>query len=77
MSRRTRKGNSRPQARLSREQRERNLQNAFAAVEEIRGPVLLVDDVLTTGTTARRCVQVLRKAGAEEIRVLTATHAAR
>ncbi len=72
-----RKGNSRPQARLSREQRERNLQKAFAAVEEIRGPVLLVDDVLTTGTTARRCIQALRKAGAEEIRVLTATHAAR
>jgi len=72
-----RRGNDRPQVRLSREKRERNLKNAFQPVGPIRTPVLLVDDVLTTGTTARRCVAALREAGAREILVLTATHAAR
>ena len=65
-----------PQATLSREARERNLTRAFrAAEEEIRFPVLLVDDVLTTGTTARRCAEALRAAGAEEITVLAYTRA--
>lgn len=72
-----RKGNSRPQALLNREQRERNLQNAFAPLGPANRPVLLVDDVLTTGTTALRCIGALREAGAERILVLTATHAAR
>ena len=72
-----RRGNDRPQARLNREEREANLQNAFETRGEIRCPVLLVDDVLTTGTTASRCVEALRKGGARQITVLTATHAVR
>ena len=72
-----RKGNDRPQATLNREQREKNLQKAFVSPERIDFPVLLVDDVLTTGTTARRCISALREAGAEDITVLTATYAVR
>jgi len=72
-----RQGNDRPQARLNMEQRQKNLRNAFAPVRQIREPVLLVDDVLTTGTTARRCIAALREGGAEEIRLLTATYAGR
>ena len=64
-----------PQARLNREQREANLGRAFRPAAEIRFPVLLVDDVLTTGTTARRCAEALRKGGAEEITVLAFTRA--
>ena len=70
-----RRGNDRPQARLNREQRQKNLQNAFAPRTGIAYPVMLVDDVLTTGTTALRCIQALREGGAEDITVLTATKA--
>ena len=37
----------------------------------LRGLILLVDDVWTTGTTLLRCTQALLEGGAEEIRVLT------
>jgi predicted amidophosphoribosyltransferase len=70
-----RRGNDNPQARLNREQRERNLRKAFVPLGPVDYPVLLVDDVLTTGTTALRCIAALRNAGAKRILVLTATHA--
>ena len=71
-----RKKNDRAQARLNREARRENLKKTFAPAERIGCPVLLVDDVLTTGTTARRCLEALREGGAEEIEVLTVTKAA-
>ena len=70
-----RKGNDTPQAGLKEKKRRANLKHAFVPREEIAFPVLLVDDVLTTGTTALRCIAALRKAGAENITVLTATRA--
>ena len=71
-----RRGNDRPQASLNRTKREQNLQKAFAPRHKIGTPVLLVDDVLTTGTTAQRCLAALREGGAQEITVLTMTRAA-
>lgn len=71
----TRLGNDRPQARLNEAGRQENLRNAFAPVEKITFPVLLVDDVLTTGTTAKRCVEALRLAGGMDITILTMTRA--
>ena len=65
------------QASLNRAAREENLKNAFEPREKIAFPVLLVDDVLTTGTTARRCAEALRKGGAEKVSVLTFTRATR
>ena len=70
-----RRGNDRPQARLKESQRRQNLKNAFLPAGRISFPVLLVDDVLTTGTTASRCIDALRKGGATDIMVLTATKA--
>lgn len=70
-----RRGNDRPQARLKEEQRRQNLKNAFLPAGRISFPVLLVDDVLTTGTTASRCIEALRQGGAADIMVLTATKA--
>ena len=66
---------TRTQASLNRKEREQNLRGAFAPACDIDFPVLLVDDVMTTGTTALRCIEALRRGGAEDITVLTATYA--
>lgn len=72
-----REGSGPRQATLNRSGRQQNLKHAFSPLRPVGTPVLLVDDVLTTGTTALRCAQALRQAGAEEITVLTMTHSGR
>ena len=62
------------QTRLSREDRARNVRNAFTFRKRpnLRGArIVLVDDVMTTGATTNACARVLRKAGAEEVCVWT------
>jgi ComF family protein len=62
-----------PQARRPGPERRRALRGAFAAVGEVEPvPVVLVDDVLTSGATAAECATVLLRAGAREVGVLTA-----
>jgi ComF family protein len=59
---------------LTRPQRVENMRGAFRVVHPnkvVGSSVILVDDVLTTGTTASECARVLRKAGAEKIWVAT------
>jgi len=62
------------QVGLTRPQRAENIRGAFRVEhpEQISGrSILLIDDVLTTGTTASECARVLRKSGAEKVWVAT------
>jgi ComF family protein len=62
---------TRPQVGLNREQRTKNLRGAFSASPEVSGKsVLLIDDVVTSGQTARECAKELLSKGACEVGVL-------
>lgn len=61
---------------LGADARRRNLEGAFELVRGREGrvtkrSVLLLDDILTTGSTADACAGILLEAGAREVRVLT------
>lgn len=59
-----------PQAGLGARQRTRNLRDAFAASGAVRGLRLaVVDDVLTTGSTAKALSRELLRAGAASVEV--------
>lgn len=67
-----RRVNTRRQARLGIRQRRENVKGAFFTRASFEGKrVLLIDDVLTTGSTACSCAQALREAGAIDVDALT------
>ena len=56
------------QALLSLNERKKNLQGAFALIEDIQGKtILLVDDVFTTGSTLEYAAEVLIRGGAKQV----------
>jgi ComF family protein len=62
------------QVGLTRHQRRENLRGAFAVPDPAQVAhhhIVLIDDVLTTGTTASECARVLRRAGAASVWVVT------
>ncbi|MBD8891980.1 ComF family protein [Labrenzia suaedae] len=67
---------TRQQVGLDAASRQKNVRGAFAIragyVTDVFGrAVVLVDDVMTTGSTASACARVLKKAGASRVDVLT------
>jgi competence protein ComFC len=66
------------QTAFDRVERMENLRDAFRLRKNIRvrdSRVLLVDDVLTTGSTLSECARVLREAGARSVHAVTAARA--
>lgn len=64
------------QVGLSETDRDANVDGAFACTAPVEGAeILLVDDVLTTGATARAAATALRRAGAREVWVFTVARA--
>lgn len=66
-----------PMNRLSGRERRHNLDDAFALAEKgaelLRDAhVILIDDIYTTGVTADRCSEVLKKNGCRKVTVMTA-----
>lgn len=62
-----------PQAALSREDRQHNMRNAFECRSDLAGKtVLIIDDVLTTGSSANELARVLRLHGARRVIVACA-----
>ena len=63
---------TRPQIGLGARERAVNLKNSFAVRGRLhKTRLLLLDDVMTTGATARECAKALMKAGAGEVVVIT------
>jgi competence protein ComFC len=62
-----------PQVGLNQNERKNNLHNAFSAEPVIvrNKKVLIIDDVMTTGSTFNECASALLKAGASEIYCLS------
>ncbi len=62
------------QVGLEAAERRRNVRRAFTVrrPKQVEGKtVVLIDDVLTTGSTVNECARVLRRSGAAAVRVLT------
>lgn len=60
------------QARLGRSERLRNVRNSFSLREKYRKAIdgkdiILVDDVISTGSTANECAGLLKKNGAKRV----------
>ena len=66
------------QVGLSREERIENMRGAFRVSDaaRVRGRrVIVVDDVMTTGTTLSECARVLKQAGADKVWAATVARA--
>ena len=64
-------------SKMSRENRLNNLKGAFSVVkpEEVKNKIiLLIDDVITTGSTVKECRETLIKAGAKKVLAIALAH---
>ncbi|MBR5296126.1 MAG: ComF family protein [Clostridia bacterium] len=70
-----RRGYSRQQHKEKFEKREQNVHGVFAATRDFQGEtILLIDDIVTTGATAREGARILKKHGAMKVYVFSLAH---
>ncbi len=67
---------TRPQYKLSRKERMKNLEQAFEAdkTKSLSIPVLLIDDICTTGSTFEEMIKELKKEGIADIICLASSN---
>ena len=67
---------TRPQYKLSRKERMKNLEKAFEAdkTKSLSIPVLLIDDICTTGSTFEEMIKELKKEGIADIICLASSN---
>lgn len=70
-----RQGHAKPQRKAKYKKREKNIHGAFRAAKSLNGEsILLIDDIVTTGATAREGARILKKAGAMKVYILSLAH---
>ena len=66
---------TKPQYSLTKEEREKNLKDAFevdeSKLEDKSSPILIIDDIKTTGATLTEMILTLQKSGYTNIKALT------
>jgi ComF family protein len=62
---------TRDQVQLTAAERRANVEGAFRTRGAVRGRILLIDDVFTTGATLSACATELTRAGAGEVHALS------
>ncbi len=68
--------NTQMQSMTSREERHQNVKDAFRASKRCKGlSIILVDDVITSGSTSEECAGALKAAGADKVYVIAACYA--
>jgi len=64
-----------PQAQLTHEEREKNVKNIFRGIPQIENSKgqhwMIIDDVMTTGSTLAECLKAIREKHEAELSVLT------
>jgi len=71
---------TRPQVEFSGRARVKNVRGAFSVknIDKIKGQrIILIDDVMTTGSTLMECAKALNKAGAKSVDFLTVARVTR
>ena len=64
------------QSMTAREERVQNVKDAFRASKRCSGmTIILVDDVITSGSTSEECARALKAAGADKVYVIAACYA--
>lgn len=62
------------QFKLKKNQRAGNVKGAFICMHSVTGlKILLVDDIITTGSTVKECSRILKKSGASVVDVFAMT----